>query len=158
MEIDACRAHKRPRRTKNSAVGTLHDLRRLLGRGQDGRWCGAPINKIAHAIDDFPSFEAFGALARLAECVIRAIDQARRASLACIPNPFYPRLMSSYRGHSFFFPFLFLTARLLVALSPVRDFVASRQIFVRRCQTAETWLNSTGAYVSAVRADEPRRV
>jgi hypothetical protein len=65
--------------TKNSAVGTPHDLRRVLGCSQDGRWCGAPIDEIAHAINDFPSCEVFGALARLEECLIRAIDQARRA-------------------------------------------------------------------------------
>jgi hypothetical protein len=76
---------------RTARLRTLHDLRRLLGRGQDGRWCGAPIDEIAHAIDDFPSFEAFGVLARLAECLIRARSGPSRSRLACIPNPFYPR-------------------------------------------------------------------
>ena len=67
------------RRDFIAVLGTLLDLRRVPGCNQDGRWCGTPIDEIAHAIDDFPSFEIFGALARFAECLIRSVDQASRA-------------------------------------------------------------------------------
>ena len=53
---------------------------------------GAPIDKIARAIDDFPSLEAFGALACLAGMSHTGHRSGpSRSRLACIQNPFYPR-------------------------------------------------------------------